>query len=257
MLEHAEHAVPFGPAVRPAAPTDHLFAKYYYAHPDFVDGTKAFHRLCGDTLVHGSTILEIGAGPANSTSAFLATIGRVVGLDVSNEVMTNASLASAHAYDGTTFPFESDSFAACASNYVLEHIDDPARHFMEVARVLKPDGVYCFRTPNVWHYVGFVSKCLPHTLHLALANRLRGLPDARDPYPTFYRSNTRAAIGRLARSAGLSVVALPTTEAEPWYGRSHALLFYPMMLYERFVNSSARFEGLRSNILGVLQKPAA
>ncbi len=155
---------------------------------------------------------------------------------------------------GHAFPFEAESYDACVSNYVLEHVAHPAQHFAEVSRVLKPGGVYCFRTPNIWHYIVLASRCVPHAVHDALANRMRALVDAHDPYPTFYRANTRRTIEQLARSAGLATVALPTVEAEPWYGRSHALLFYPMMAYERLVNSSALLAGLRANIFGVLRK---
>ena len=236
---------------------DRLFAEYYYARPDFIDGTTRFHDTCSGSIRRGSTILEIGAGPANTTSAHLAALGAVVGLDISDEVQLNPHLASAHVYDGGAFPFDSESFDACASNYVLEHVGDPDTHFAEVARVLRPGGVYCFRTPNIWHYIVLASTCVPHAVHKALANRMRRLDGAHDPYPTFYRANTRRTIARLAGMAGLATVGLPTIEAEPWYGRSRALLFYPMLAYERVVDGSETFAGFRANILGVLQKPSA
>jgi hypothetical protein len=44
-------------------------------------------------------------------------------------------------------------------------------------------------------------------------------------------------------------------EAEPSYGAAHPLLFYPMMAYERVVNSSDLFSVFRVNILGTLRKP--
>jgi SAM-dependent methyltransferase len=248
---------PFAPPSRPDDRMDRLFARYYYARPDFIDGTTRFHRLCSESIRSGSSILEIGAGPANTTTAHLAALGAVVGLDIADEVRMNPHLAAAHVYDGGAFPFDGESFDACASNYVLEHVGDPHTHFAEIARVLRPGGVYCFRTPNLWHYIVLASTCVPHAVHKAVANRMRRLDGAHDPYPTLYRANTRRTIARLAGIAGLATVALPTVEAEPWYGRSHALLFYPMLCYERVVNSSETFGGLRANIFGVLQKPFA
>ena len=122
---------------------------------------------------------------------------------------------------------------------------------------MKPGGCYCFRTPNVLHYVGIASKLMPHSVHVAIANRMRGLREAHDPYPTFYRANTARAISALSRSAELEISKLAVIEPEPSYGRSHPLLFFPMMFYERVVNSSDLFEKFRSNILGVLRKPVA
>lgn len=234
---------------------EQLFQKYYYSRPDFVDGTSQLHQLCRKHIPAGGQILEVGAGPSNPTSAFLSSLGNVTGLDISDEVLTNRSLASAHLYDGGKVPFQDQSFDACVSDFVLEHVEDTRLHFGEIARVLKPGGVYCFRTPNVLHYVGIVSKLLPHKAHLAVANRLRRLKEAHDPYPTYYRANTTRTIQALSQAAHLEIVKLAGIEPEPSYGRYHALLFYPMMFYERIVNSSDHLQNFRSNILGVLRKP--
>ena len=186
----------------------------------------------------------------------MAGFASVVGVDVSNEVLSNPWLSEAKVYDGNQLPFSDASFGACVSDYVLEHLTGPQRHFREVARVLRPSGVYCFRTPNLWHYVTWGSKILGHGAHLRLANRLRGLEqDAHDPYPTVYAANTRIRILKLAQAVGLSAIVLTTIEKEPSYSKASPALFYPMMVYERLVKSSSLFSDLRVNILGALQKP--
>lgn len=232
-----------------------LFRRYYHSRPGFVDGTTEFHALCARWLADASDILEIGAGPPNSTSDFLATLARTVGVDVSPEIFENRALVQAATYSGTVLPFEDAAFDACVSNYVLEHVEGAEMHFHEVFRILRPGGYYLFRTPNLRHYVAFGSRILPHVLHRKLANRLRRLPaDAHEPWPTFYRSNTRRRIRSLARAARLEVVELHMVEKEPYYARSSPLLFYPLMTYERLVNSGRWGEPLRANIFGVLRK---
>jgi len=235
--------------------TERLFQKYYYSDPAFIDGTTQFHRFCCDRIQAGARILEVGAGPSNRTSAYLASIGTVVGVDVSDEVLGNHFLAAADVYDGGVLPYEDGSFDACVSDYVLEHILDPAEHFRQVARVLKPGGAYCFRTPNLLHYVTMASWLLPHSLHRGFANRLRGLGSGHhEPYPTVYRSNRRNAIKRECQSAGLDLEDLLWIEKEPSYGRAHSLLFFPMMLYERLVNRARILEVFRVNILGCARR---
>ena len=135
------------------------------------------------------------AGPTNPTSSFLASLGNLTGLDVSEEVKQNCYLQDARVYDGGAFPFPSQSFDLCVSNFVLERVSvHPVTHFREVARVLKPAGKYCFRTPNLWHYIPLAASLTSHSVHLKLANRLRGLDDsAHDPWPTVYRANTLRA----------------------------------------------------------------
>lgn len=236
--------------------TQALFHRYYHSKPGYVGGTEVFHQICRSQLAHGGRILEIGAGPTNPTTAFLAGIGTVTGLDVSPELQDNPHLTEAWVYDGITMPFPAESFDLCVSNYVLEHVVDPASHFQEVSRVLKPRASYCFRTPNRWHYVTITASLLPHSVHLRLANRLRALDaDAHDPWPTVYRANTRSQLRRWARRCGLMPGQLTMIEAEPSYGASHPLLFYPMMAYERLVNSTELLSSFRVNILGTFRKP--
>lgn len=237
--------------------TDHLFQKHYYSHPEFVDGTTEFHRLLAAQIKRGSTILEIGAGLTNDTSNYVATLGRVVGADITNEIHANTALHEAHVFDGMHLPFPGQKFDACVSNWVIEHVDDPVTHFCEVARVLRPGGAYCFRTPNRWHYFTMGSRLLPYSAHLRIANKLRELPpESHDPYPTRYRANTFAHIRRHCQPSGLVPTALVAVEKEPSYGRFHPALFYPMFLYERFVNSLNVLSIFRASLLGVLRKPS-
>jgi SAM-dependent methyltransferase len=235
---------------------DALFAKHYYSRSGFVDGTTEFHAMCGAALEGAAAILEIGAGPSNATTRFLASIAPVVGLDVSPEVLENRDLASARTYDGNSIPFPDDSFDGCVSNYVLEHVKDPRAHFKEIARVLRPGGTYLFRTPNLFHYVASVSRLLPHAAHVRLSKSLRGLTSSdHDPWVTHYRANTPSAVRALARDGGLQVMEIRMVEKEPSYGRAGPFAFYPMMLYERVVNATPLAASLRANIFAVLRKP--
>lgn len=233
-----------------------LFEKYYFSRPDFSTGVSRFHDLLSREIESGARVLEVGAGPSNPTSRFIGSRFRTEGVDVSDEVLQNDSLEHARVYNGVTLPYASGTFDACVSYYVLEHIADPVAHFREAARILRPGGAYFLCTPNLWHYVTLGSALLPYWFHRQLANRLRGLGEqAHCPYPTMYRANTPRAIRKAARAAGLTVASLAMIEFEPCYGRSHPALFYPMMAYERLVNSSPAFAPFRINIQARLRKP--
>ena len=238
--------------------TDALFEKHYFSRPGYLSGTTEFHQLAQAALGNASPapdILEIGAGPANQTSLFLSRLGRLQGVDVSDEVLGNRHLTKALVYDGKKLPFPDAHFHLCVSDYVLEHVEEAAAHFREVARVLRPGGKYCFRTPNLFHYVALASSLLPHSMHLKLANRMRGAgAEAHDPYPTFYRANTAGTLRRLTQQAGLRVEELRMVEKEPSYGRRGAIFFYPMLAYERMVNGFGALRGFRANIFGVVVK---
>ena len=231
--------------------------KYYPASSGWTDGTTEFHDLCSAVIPAGAEILEIGSGPPNPTSEFLATSGIVRGVDIDPDISLNDALLSAHVLTDDTYPFSDNTFDACVSNYVVEHVADPSAHLREILRVLKPNGVYVFRAPNFFHYVSMVSHLTPHWFHLLVANRLRNLPsESHDPYPTQYKMNTRASLEKKAHDAGFEVDEIRFIEKEPMYGLGSKLLFFPFMAYERVVNRFDSLRPLRANILAVLRKPA-
>lgn len=230
--------------------------RYYRGKDGWVDGTNEFHVLCASKISQGSSILEIGAGTSNPTSQFLATIGTVVGVDIDPIVNSNKYLSSAFVLKGNAYPFSDSSFDACVSDYVLEHIADPITHLSEVTRVLKPRGVYVFRTPNLFHYVSLVAKLTPCWFHNLISNHLRNLNSENDdPYPTYYRMNSQSVVIKAAKSVGLTIHELRMIEKEPSYGMSFRLLFLAFMMYERIVNYFDFLSVLRVNIFGVLEKP--
>lgn len=229
--------------------------RFYQALPGWVDGTTEFHALCASVIPRGARILEIGAGPSNATSRFLATVGDLHGADPDDAIEANDALSSATVMKGETLPFGAGSFDACVSNYVVEHVANPTTHLREVARVLRHGGVYVFRTPNLFHYVTLASRLTPHWFHALVANRLKNARDgSHEPYPTHYRLNSRAAVRRAAQQNGFDTHALRLIEKEPSYGQSSRALFFAFLAYERVVNSTPVIADLRSNILAVLKK---
>ena len=229
--------------------------RFYYRRPDWIDGTTEFHNLCASVIAPNAEILEIGAGPSNRTSRFLATLGNLHGIDPDKDIRTNDALIAAYVLTGDRYPFPDGSFEACVSNYVIEHIADPAAHLKEVWRVLKNNGVYIFRTPNLMHYTSIVSLLTPHWFHKLVANHLRNLPaDAHEPYPTLYRLNSAGRIRSHAADRQFSIAELRMVEKEPSYGLSSRLTFLGFMCYERAVNRFNPLAGARSNIFGVLKK---
>jgi len=232
--------------------------RFYSGRSGWIDGTEEFHRLFREVIGASARILEIGAGPSNKTSRFLATCGELHGIDPDSSVKTNDALTTATVISNGGFPVADASFDCCVSNYVLEHVEDPETHLREVARVLKPGGAYVFRTPNRYHYVSLVSSLTPHWFHELVANRLRNLSsDSHEPYPTVYALNSSSAIRRWATAVGLQVEQLRLVEKEPSYGMRSRTLFLAFTAYERIVNSTDRLANFRANIFGVLRKQVA
>ena len=144
--------------------------RWYRRRPGWVDGTSLFHDMCRAVIPPSACIVEIGAGPTNRTSAFLAGLGELHGVDVDDEALGNEHLTKASLLEGGRIPYPDATFDVAVSNYVVEHVRDPTMHLSEIHRVLKPGGAYVFRTPNLWHYVALVSLLTPHSFHVLAAN---------------------------------------------------------------------------------------
>ena len=236
--------------------SDDLYNRYY-ADPKY-DGTVAFYDWIKDEVPENAEVLNFGAGPAtkNPKRILKGQVGRIVGADIDPIVLENEELDEAVVCEnGGRLPLQDARFDLVYSDFVLEHVQFPKAFLAEVHRVLKPGGVYLFRTPNLHHYVSLGSKILPHALHKLFANKIRGLDDdAHEPWPTFYRMNSKRCLSALANDCGYSQHDFRMLEAEPSYLMFHPVPFYLGLGYERLVNTTDALAGLRGTILGKFVK---
>ena len=103
--------------------------------------------------------------------------------------MSNPFLDEGRVSDAGGILYPDDSFDLVFSDNVLEHLAELQKVFIEVARALKPDGVFMFKTPNKWHYMPAIARVTPHWFHQFI-NYLRGRAEV-DTFPTLYRANTK------------------------------------------------------------------
>lgn len=84
---------------------------------------------------HGGCVLDLGCGPREQSSPLQALGFDYVGVDYDSPAAD--LLADAHA-----LPFRDRGFDVVFSFAVLEHLHTPQRALAEVARVLRPDGLF-------------------------------------------------------------------------------------------------------------------
>lgn len=231
-------------------------SRRYYSDPKY-NGTQRFYDWVRQSANRQTRLLNLGAGPATHSPVrtFRGEVAEVVGADVDACVLQNGELDRAVMIENGRIPLADGGMDLALSDYVLEHVEKPQQFLDEVFRVLRPGGEFFFRTPNIYHYVALISAMTPHWLHASLANRVRGnAKDAQEPWPTHYRLNSRASLTAAARVAGFSRVELRMVEADPSYLRFSSAAFLLGVGYERMVNSSDVFAGMRANIFGRLVK---
>jgi SAM-dependent methyltransferase len=204
-----------------------------------------------------SHILNLGGGPSalEKERVLRGEVAAVVGADIDPIVLENADCDTAVVIHAGHVPLPDQSFDVVLSDFVLEHVTEPALFLREVRRLLKPGGLFVFRTPNRWHYVSLAARLTPHCLHSGLSRHARRMPhDAHEPYRTYYRLNSVRRLRQEAIRVGLCVRQIVLWEAEPSYLVFHQLAFLAGVGYERLVNRWSRLGFLRANIFGVLER---
>jgi SAM-dependent methyltransferase len=198
-------------------------------------------------------ILDLGAGAGIVEQMnFRGKVARVCGVDLDPRVETNVYLDEGRKSDAGEIPYADESFDLVFCDNVFEHLDQPLHVFKEVARVLRPGGLFMFKTPNKWHYMPTIARLTPHGFH-QFVNRLRGRAEV-DTFPTCYRVNTRTDVKRFAQSADFDVEQIEYIEGRPEYLRMTAPTYLIGMLYERIVNVSEWFALFRILLVGTLRK---
>ncbi|WP_081074220.1 class I SAM-dependent methyltransferase [Burkholderia diffusa] len=117
------------------------------AVPQQYSSSGLLHGLRDRFADRRASVLDLGCGDGKSLDWF-AQSGIECdwkGLDIedSPEVRTRTRTDGAfHTYDGVHIPFEAGAFDAVFSHQVFEHVRHPERVLREIARVLRPGGVF-------------------------------------------------------------------------------------------------------------------
>ena len=100
-----------------------------------------------------------------------------------------------------------------------------------------------------------IAKLTPGWFHDLVANWARGYPPGEhEPWPTYYRLNSRRTVYAEGYKAGFKRIELRMWEPEPRYLVFHYLPFLVGVGYERIVNRYRMFEGIRAGIFGRMMK---
>jgi SAM-dependent methyltransferase len=170
----------------------------------------------------GERWLDVGCGhslvPEWIQDQPTSLLGRAVGLDRDQRALgAHAGLRHKTCGDVHRLPFADRTFDVVTANMVVEHVEEPVGFFREVRRVLRPGGRLLIHTPNALGYTTRLARAVPERLKPLLAVVLQRRA-TEDVYPAFYRANTQAALGDIARQSGLALTTCDFVMTSPQLG---------------------------------------
>jgi SAM-dependent methyltransferase len=205
------------------------------------DGTVEFFTRVNALLTPTAVIADLGAGrgaffhddPVPYRRALQLLKGKcalVIGLDVSEAVLSNPAVDEAHVIgaDGR-LPLADASVDLIVSDHTFEHISNPALFEAEIYRILKPGGWVCARTPNLYGYISIASRLVPEKLHDYVLNRAQTHRKKHDVFPTHYLLNSPHQIASVFSGDRWDVIQYNSESGPAYFGNSY------------YVNKSAEF----------------
>lgn len=246
-------------ALRYAIPVDvqKLTEMFYHRRSCWIDGSSQFTNLVRSYLRPEFLCLDLAAGSSKEGPVnFRGEVRNVVGIDCESYIRDNLSVDDGVIALAEDLPFRPGSFEMVVSDWALEHFAEPEAIASEIFRVLKPTGLFAFRTGNVWHYSYAIAAATPHWFHKLVADKVRGIsPGEHAPHVTHYRMNTQKAVRECLGRVGFIKRKLVMMEPEPSYLMFSVPSFLVGLAYERIVNRVRALAGFRACILGVFEKP--
>ncbi len=232
----------------------HLAPGVRYAQADY-------EQRLFDTIRGNEAWLDVGCGNTvlptwreAQERELVDRAGVVLGLDPFFEALTQHRSIALRVCGGVDrLPFPDASFDVVTANMVVEHLSDPETQFREIARVVKPGGVFVLHTPNADGYSTRLTRLVPERF-LDFGIKLLENRNPDDRFRTFYRANTASSLERVAAAVGLRVTRLELVRSTAMFYIIPPLAAFELLLFLRAL-ASPRLERLRPNLIATLTKP--
>ncbi len=183
------------------AQISYINKKILKIYPDFKTGGYYFENFFLEHANYNSIVLDAGCGNGGMMIKYKNIPQKIIGIDVeTTEIDNNQIIDQKIIANLEKTPLPDNSIDVVVSVFVLEHLKNPEKVFIEIKRVLKKDGVFIFITPNILNPIMGLSNILPHFLHIFFRKYV--LKKQEETYKTYYKVNTHDSIVFLAEKIG-------------------------------------------------------
>jgi ubiquinone/menaquinone biosynthesis C-methylase UbiE len=218
---------------------------------------QVYHRMIKERLRPGMRVLEVGCGVGNIAPFPWHEHPEIelIGMDPNPEAQRNRNLRRFELLtDLGHWPIDDGSIDLVLARYVLEHVERPEEFFGNLARVLRPNGLFIALTPNYLQPAMIVSGMLPLRVKQWVLKKA-GFAEADDVFATWYRANTVPRLSRYAEQFGMRRRYLQAHQFIPaGYLNFNIVGFFLEYSYHQTIHWVGLEPWLGGSILAVLQK---
>jgi ubiquinone/menaquinone biosynthesis C-methylase UbiE len=203
----------------------------------------------------GSNIFRPWAMNKKEEGVYVDCCSIVVGLDRDfSQLRAHRSIDLKVQGDIANLPFRESAFDIVTANMVVEHLAKPEVQFLEVNRVLKPQGVFVFHTMNTHCYLTVLSRLVPSGLKSRLIRVLEGREE-QDVFPTHYLANSENKIRDIVGRTNFEMTALRLLVSSAVFIVLPPVAFIELLLIRLLMFDFMR--PFRTNIICILTKQGA
>jgi len=224
-----------------------------------LDGTVEFYGRVNSILRSDFVVLDLGAGRGawyyedrceyhRALRNIRDKVVEYIGADIDPSVLDNPTTHRNVLIAGQHIPIADASADVIIADYVLEHVTDVIAFRDEIARILKPGGLFCARTPHALNYVVITAHIVKNARRTWLLRWAQPYRKTEDIFPTAYRFNKMADISRIF--AGWENYSYVYT-AEPQYHFGNKIAFSLFSLIHGFAPKS-----VTGNIFVFVRRPS-
>lgn len=194
------------------------------------DSTVIFYSYIDRLCPPNSVLLDYGAGRGEAfdrqsglhhARSWISRVDKRIGCDVDPVVQKNLSLDESYLLSPDNdyrIPIDDNSVDCAVSDWVVEHLPDPAAAFSELHRVIRPGGYLCVRTSNYLHYSFLLANLIDDTAIERWAIKIsQPGRQERDVFPKYYRANRTGKLAAAMRAGGFQSSRAFTVDPESAY----------------------------------------
>lgn len=197
-------------------------------------------------------VLDIGCGHTDFLKEVYDRTPYTYGADPdAGALAKNTTIKTTVTENAEHLPFEGNFFDLVVLAWVLEHLERPEYVFREIHRVLKPNGMVIFLTPNAWNYNVWIIRAVPNAFHDFFTRRLYQRQE-HDTFPTRYKINSPRRIEKLLGKNGFERDQL-LLNGDPTYISFNKPLFAIARLLERVLDLPY-LQKFRVHLIGAYRK---